>query len=359
MRNLNDDCNINLFISNPNLKYNSTIITENGPFYGYNDIFEIYTHQKINETFVASQNNKNKSINIFYLTNKKLLKKLISHESDIISIKYFINISKKNEFLLSSDKNNKVIIWDIDNNYIIKHCLFKGYNNNYIYSCLLLFNLNTNNKNILVTTCGGIAYKRDHNSFTKIYSLKNMQNIKKIRKTNDNNTLYAIPWINKENGNVYIVEFCYHKISINNIIKNEIGFELSTKKTRNYFYYFGFIYINNIVNNNNDLLVAISTNGYIEIWNLNYKYLVNNIYLKGCNLKNGLQWNMKYMIVVDCGNKCFFIIDIIQLKVISKICGIYTNSITCIKKIKNNKFGECLLSGGYNNCINLWTNNCI
>ena len=101
-------------------------------------------------------------------------------------------------------------------------------------------------------------------------------------------------------------------------------------------------------------MVTTSTNGYLEIWDLINKHIVKFLYLIGCNLKNIIQWNERYIIVVDSSNNFFYIIDIFELKAITKIGGIYTKDILCIKKIKDKKFGECLLSSGYDNCIHLW-----
>ena len=182
--------------------------------------------------------------------------------------------------------------------------------------------------------------------------MKNVKNIKNIKKTNDNNTIYAINWKNKINGNYYIIEFCYHKISINNLSKNELGYELYNKNTNKYFYFCGFVYYNKEINNN-DLLITTSTNGYIEIWDLINKNLIKYLYLKGYNIKNCIQWNERYIIVIE-SNRCFLIIDIFNLKVISKISGLYTKNILCVKKIKDKKYDECLVSCGYDNCIHLW-----
>ena len=240
---------------------------------------------------------------------------------------------------------------------MIKYCLFQVYKINRIYSCLLLFDINQTKKDLLITTCGGISYKRDHNSFTQVISLENMQKIKNIKKTNDNNTIYAISWKNKKNGKYYIIEFCFHKISINNILKNELGFELYSKKAKMFFYFSGFIYDTNneIETNDNDLLVTTSTNGCIEIWDLINKNLVKYLNLKESNLKKVIQWNYRYIIVVDCSNNGFLIVDLFQLKIICKVNGVYNKNILCIKKINHNKYGECLISNGFNNSINLWT----
>ena len=97
MENLNhiDIGNKNIF-SNPNIKYNSTLFFSSGHCYGYNDIFEVYIHQKLNEAFFAANNNQNYIIYIFDLSYKKLIKKLTNHDINILSIKYYI----KNEVII-------------------------------------------------------------------------------------------------------------------------------------------------------------------------------------------------------------------------------------------------------------------
>ena len=56
----------------------------------------------------------------------------------------------------------------------------------------------------------------------------------------------------------------------------------------------GFIY--------NSYLFACSTNGYINIWDIYEKKLINSILIYKCLLSNIIHWNEKYIILVD-GNK--------------------------------------------------------
>ncbi len=62
-------------------------------------------------------------MDIFTLFDNKKIQSLQGHKNHIFTIRYFINKSHYNfnEYLISGDKNNIVIIWDITNNYNIKY----------------------------------------------------------------------------------------------------------------------------------------------------------------------------------------------------------------------------------------------
>ena len=69
-----------------------------------------------------------------------------------------------------------------------------------------------------------------------------------------------------------------------------------------------------------------------------------------------IQWNSKYIIVADFGNKCFKIINL-ENGIIKDIEKQHTDYVKCIKKINYPKYGESLLSAGSDNTIKLWSIN--
>ena len=80
-----------------------------------NDIFEIFISHKDNKEYLVSPNTYTKNLDIFRLSDNKIIKNLEGHESDIRTIRYFINKNSYNfdEYLISADEYKKVIIWDI------------------------------------------------------------------------------------------------------------------------------------------------------------------------------------------------------------------------------------------------------
>ena len=64
-----------------------------------------------------------------------------------------------------------------------------------------------------------------------------------------------------------------------------------------------------------------------------------------------IQWNSKYIIVVDYNSKSFKIIDLELYKVITEI----KEEAKSLKKIKHPIFGETLLTIDFIGNINIWT----
>ena len=112
----------------------------------------------------------------------------------------------------------------------------------------------------------------------------------------------------------------------------------------------GFIY----ERENNDYLCSSSSNGYINIWDLYNKTIFKIINTYNCELYHIIEWNSKYIIVADCNNKSFKIIDLEENKIICDINGEHNGNVKCIKKINHPLYGESLLSVAKDNTIKLW-----
>jgi len=330
-----------------NLKFKFDITNTNTEC-GWNDMFEVFISYKDNKEYIISPNSNNYNLNIFNLLDNKKILSLKGHKNKIRTIRYFINKNNYNinEYLISGDDNKIVIIWDITNNYNIKYQIDTKYGGN-IYSCLLIFPHNNNDNYIITSTFN----KSDDNdkSATKIYSLNNGQFIKYINNTNNNTIFYLLSWYNKKNNKYYIIQFTFCKIMINNLLEDELYSELIQEPETDHFS--GFIYNRN----NNDYLCSSSSNGYINIWDLYNKKIFKIINTNKCKLAHIIEWNNKYIIVVDVNNKSFKIIDLDENKIISDIGGQHTKDATCIKKIYHPIYGESLLSCGRDKCIKLWT----
>ena len=98
-----------------------------------NNIFDVYMSYQESKIYIISSYNN--LIFIYSLKDKKdtLIKKLKGHEGYITSIKYFFNEITKEEFIISSDRDNYFIVWIIKNNFSIE---FKNHIN-YSYNCII------------------------------------------------------------------------------------------------------------------------------------------------------------------------------------------------------------------------------
>ena len=328
-----------------NLKYKLDITNTNAKG-GWNDIFEIFISYKDSKEYLISPNNKNFNLDIYRLLDNKIILSPKGHKTHIRTIRYFINKKNYNEYLISADNNKIVIIWDITNNYDIKYEIETKYKN-VIYSCLLIFPHNIDDNYIITST-----YNKSDDidkSSTKIYSLNNGKFIKYINNTNNNEIYYLLSWYNKKNNKYYIIQFSYEKIIINNLIEKELYSELTCESEDNHLS--GFIY----EKENNDYLCSSSSNGLINIWDLYNKKIFKVINTDACELAHIIEWNNKYIIVCDSGNRLFKIIDLEDNKIICDIEAQHKKELICIKKIYHPLYGESLLSAADDNIIKLWT----
>ena len=251
------------------------------------------------------------------------------------------------------------MIWDINNSYTKLFTINTKYND-IIYSCLLMFiedkdnnenKSNNSNKNTgyIITSTFDIS-KENQNSATKIYSMENGEFINYVKNTNTNSIFYLLSWLNKKNKKNYIIQFCYMKILITNLLDDDdIYAELSQEQKLSH--YSGFIYEKK--EGDEVYLYSSSKNGIINIWDLYKKVLINNININGSILCHIIQWDDKYAIVADYNRKSFKIINLQTLKVENDIGECHTKEVKSIKKIKHPLLGDSLLSAGNYNIIKL------
>ena len=185
-------------------------------------------------------------------------------------------------------------------------------------------------------------------SSTKVFSLKNNSLIKYINKTNNIPVYYLLPWNNKNDNKLYIIQFSYEKIVINNLLEDELYSELIYEPETDHFS--GFIFSKD----NKDYLVSSSSNGFINIWDLYDKKVSNTFNIYGCKLAHIIQWNAKYFIIAERENKMIKIIDT-EKNVISEIKSGHKNELISVKKILHPIYGESLLTSSRDKKIKLWT----
>lgn len=347
-------CNYKNF-SNPNLKFNQ-IISKNIYCGGYNDIFEIFRSLKNDVVYLAIPNKNEYNLDIITIIDNKLYISLKGHDNFIILVKYFFNTSNNvdtKEYLISSDKDNNIIIWSVSNKFSNISKITTGKSNGSISGILLCFNI----KDSFKTINDYLIFSYNIRCFTKVYSLENKQKIKVIQNTNKYNTYYLLYWYNEIDDNNYIIELSNEEVYIYNIIDDNIYFTFNLAN----FYYSnincGFIYKKNKTN----YLIVCSSFGIIYGFNLDIKSisfkfsLYKNFDIKKKYLSYILQWSDKYFIVCEYNNKGFKIIDIDIMRIVTTINCKHTGGIICAKKFFHPIYGESLLTSGQDNNIILWS----
>ena len=332
------------------LTYLYNVSISNDGVNGINDIFEVFISYKDIKEYIISPNIYNYNLDVFTLSDNKKVLSLHGHKNNITTVRYFINNKDHNEYLISADKNQKVIIWDITKNYNIKYEIYTKYNDGDIYSCLLIFPHSNDNNFIITSTSNNSNYT--DKSATKIYSLNNGNYINFYKNTNNNCIWYLLPWYDKKGNKDYIIELSFQKIIINNLLDLSSFFELKNNKRSNY--YSGFLFDKN----NNDYLCCSSKDGFIEIWNLYKKEIFKSINTNSgnnlFNLYHIIKWNDDNIIVSTYSNKTFKIIDINTNEIFSNIKVQHTGNVKCIKKILHPTYGESLLTADSEKTIKLW-----
>ena len=337
-----------------NLKYKYDIVNTNTKG-GLNDIFEVFTSIKDNQAYLISPNKLNYHLDIITLNDNKFYASLKGHQKKATSVRYFLNEIISNEYLISSDDIGIIFVWDITNSYKKLFTINTKYND-IIYSCLLVFerdnyeNDNPNNIGYIVTSTYDIS-KENQNSATKIYSMENGEFINYIKNTNANSVFYLLSWYNKKHNKNYIIQFCFMKILICGLFDDdEVYAELSQEQKLSH--YSGFVYEKE--EEDKAYLYSSSKNGFINIWDLYNKILVNNINITGSILCHIIQWDEKYAIVADYNGKSFKIINLENLSVEKDVGECHTKEVKSIKKIRHPHYGDCLLTAGNDQVVKLW-----
>ena len=324
------------------LKYEATIIN-NIDNKGLNDIFEVFTSIIDHKPYIVLPDSHSHNISILSLDNCNLICNLFGHKTYILSVRYFVNKSEKKEYLISSSKDNNVIIWDLIIKTIINKIRINSENDIHIFSNLLAFN---------IYDLDYIIISIDGKECSRIYNFYDTKNYNEFKNTLNDNSFYSLLWHNSNDNNYYIIECCQGKITLNNLIdSNEEQIKLISPNSKISFHFNAIIY----TKNNLDFLCATSNNGFINIWDLYNKSIYKSIFLNGNELFNIIKWNEKYFIVSDKKN-CFIIIDIIQNKMIFQKRGSLNMGGICIKKIFVQKYGEVLITSEFDKSVKLWKN---
>ena len=299
---------------------------------GINDILEVYhLHNDENSVYIASKNIPNILIfKIIALDAIYPVGELSGHNKRIIFIKYFFSHKENKDYLLSSDEDNKIIIWIIKDeiNYEKINILNANYGtaifaNQRIYNALLIF---TEKKNYIYTT----TYTND---CSRLYELEDGTFIKDISITNNCKTLYVMKYKN------LIIECCNDFIIIFNPFLEEIYDKIENEKTKGDNRHACITYNRN----NIDYLNIINENGFIIIYDLTNK-IINKSLKINSELYNIIDWNYNYLIFSQY-NKDYLGILNLNNKPIEKNIKCEKN-IICIKNIILNKNEELIIAAG-------------
>ena len=344
----------------PNFTFKENIYIQCDCNYGLNESFDVFTSEINNNNYLITVNKTNNNIEIIDIDSKTLIKVIEGNSSKFIYIKYFQNISNKKQYLITIDLKGIIQILEISEknnfeeiNLISKIITKREFQNNWNFiNSTLLFQFQIGSKfyDIIIVAIRA-RYMEEYP--TTIYNINNCQALKEINHTIKNQTRFIIPWYNKLDKIYYLIECCESLLVIVGILFNKIYAKLDQEKYKSYSS--GFVYEKNEI----DFLFAANSCGEVNIYNLFSKELsyqikinkrIENIRLYGLIL-----WSQNYLIVNDDTNKALIVIDLRNKCVISSIYNQHLDSVRCIKRIKHKKYGECLITGGDDHFIKLFS----
>ena len=270
---------------------------------GMNDHFAVYSLVKDpkKRVYVAIKNKLDNSqssyisiIKLNSVTNYKIMQRLYGHNQRIVFVKYFLDPYTDNEYLLSADKEEVIMVWKIlgKNNY--KRFLYintfygKLLMRQSIYSCLIFF---TEKKNYLYATSVVKDYGR-------LYELEDGSFLRNVTLTYNNYTLHLIKY--KE----YIIDICYNYIMIYNPFSEEVFDKIENENT------YGENRSGCVVYNkkNTDYLCITNQYGNIIIYDLNSKTIFKTIHTDG-EFYHIISWNLQYLLVAVHSKDALWIVD--------------------------------------------------
>ena len=120
----------NDFVGNPEKLEFVEILTDNHSADGLLSNFDVFTGLKDKLEYIVYNNKLNFNLEIMTIRNKQIIKSLKGHKEKTTVIRYF----KKNnneDYILSCDINKKVIVWDIQNDFLKKIDFLKHIKGNF------------------------------------------------------------------------------------------------------------------------------------------------------------------------------------------------------------------------------------
>jgi hypothetical protein len=297
--------------------------------------------KSIHDYFLLIYSTKNKSIISYDLIKQqKIIEIKNSHADFITNFRHFFDKKNIRDIIMSiscSDRNIK--LWNTDNWECILD-LKNIYNEGFIYSSTFL---DDNNNNYLITS----NYNHYNTpGYIKVYDFKGKL-IKEIISSNEN-TSYIDTYYDKNfSDNHYILTGNSNRVVVYIFETNILFKEYKDNYNNNH--------LSIIIYKSNDILKLIEScyDGKIRIWNFYTAQLLIKIQISNNWLYGICIWNESYLLV-GCSDKAIKLIEINDGFIAKNMKG-HFNSVLTIKKIKHPKYGDCILSQGYNeDQIKLW-----
>jgi len=339
------------FEYDPNFCYVETI-SNNSDCLSNCNTFDYYKTKEKNLVLITPYidpknfNNEEFEIYLIDIKSKEIINKLKGHKERILSLKIFKNEKTKNEYLISVDTGNIIILWDIQNKF---NKIFQKHINYYepytfIYSTLIIFA----EKNTWIVASSIIEKNK-----TLIIEQNKDDHFIEITES-ENIPVYCLCyWFNEdaeEEKDVHnIIQCGKNTILITKFPSNKTYLKIKTEEK--YMYNSGGLVFKS---QNKDMLAVSSCSGLILIIDLINKNIVKKIEIENVHIFSFIKWNENYLLVNDMRNRQIIILDIKkEYKIVSKNFIPEMEFDAFMKKIMHPIYGESILTSGKNFKIKL------
>jgi WD40 repeat protein len=280
----------------------------------------------------------NKSLDIFDLKKKELLKSVLNaHTSTIFSCRHYQDLNNKNDLLVTSSLDQTVKVWSVKENFANILHIKNAASVNYIYSVSILCE-KFEKKNYVISACS--------QEQMKIWDF-NGQLLKSI---------------GSGTQSTYFVDVVYHNKQEKYFIINA-----NSDDVKSYHFKSGLLYhsykstpstwhMSAILNQLPDINQLIESDGLgnISIWNFDnanllkkIKYSTSNLNLRGICL-----WNDRFLFTAASNNN-IILVDL-EKEVFVKEFKSHSKTACSVQKIYDEKYGECLISHSLDGKLILW-----
>ena len=327
-----------IFKNNDNNPMNIKLLFEiTKSSYGCFDLDNTFAvFKSVNNILYLIYSTKAKSIICCNLENFQIIAEIKNHHKiHITNIRHFQDKKNKLDLIISiSDRDNNLRLWNINN----WECILNINNINdsgYICSSCII---NENNQNYILSSNYNMFENFHDSEPIKIFNFKG----EKINILKDSNkkTFFIDTFYDKKNATNYIITGNLDYVKSYNYNKNEVYHKYYDSDTGSH--------ISIIIFNENEELIKLiesCSDGNIRIWNFNSADLLNKIRVFDDWLFGICLWNKDYLFV-GCKDKLIRLVDIKEGYIV-KYLEDPKSGVFSIKKINHPKYGECLLSQGY------------
>ena len=315
---------------------NKAILSEKADCIAVNCNFEVFKNKNDQKTYLVTllyQVDKEPlkfTLQIQNLEDNKIIKELEGHEDRILNVRYFYNEEKQKEYLVSADKKNIVIVWDITDDYkILKKITFKF--DMFIYSNVLIFK---NDSIFLITS------SKSFQNTAKIVDITKNEEPKDIISTKDFPIYYLLVWHNINDNKDFLIVCGKKIIKIIELFSQNLRPFIREFKTEEQYNMGGLIYNYK----NKDYFISTNTLGEMLKINLeNMEQVGKKEKFDVCNFYNIIQWNEKYFLILDSAYKRIIVMGLEDCKIKSKMIFPELSGPRYMKKVIHPIYGESLL----------------